>query len=181
MVTLIAVTRSRFFSFRPISHKAVVVSRPGSPLNLAIAKTRLAERQFAIAAASSCCGEGPAPSPSGAGSSVTAFSMPGPKSTRNRYLSWRVMVTETCSLIVTFPAFPRADRHDPDSVLVEFLHDDVVGHMVPILSSSCNASRASVRIAIAETRRRASCAGWVRGRRYTTNDYCRNRMNQHSV
>ena len=69
MSTLIWVTLSLFFSLRPVSQVAVAVSRPGSPLNLLMAKTKLEHRQFATAAARSCSGEGPAPSPSGGGSS----------------------------------------------------------------------------------------------------------------
>ena len=53
IVTLIPVTRqARLSSFRPISQTAVVTSRPGSSLYLPCAKRRLAERQFATAAAS---------------------------------------------------------------------------------------------------------------------------------
>jgi hypothetical protein len=37
------------------------------------------------------------------------------------------MVTETCSVIVISPRSLRADRRNPDPVLVEVLHDDVAG------------------------------------------------------
>jgi len=61
--------------------------RPGSPSNLLMAKTKLAQRQFAIAAARSRSADGPAPSPRGGGSSAIAFGMFSPKSTRNLYFS----------------------------------------------------------------------------------------------
>src|SRR5271166_923026 len=52
-----------------------------------VAKTRLAQRQFAIAAARSRSADSPTPSPRGGGSSAIAFGMFSPKSTRNLYFS----------------------------------------------------------------------------------------------